>query len=486
MFIEGKLFRKAGEGSGGGGGSDPHNLGWYATEAALTTAHPTAEAGDWAIVGSTDTVWVWDTDTSAWVDTDTKGEVTSVNSKTGAVVLSAEDVGAVPQYEVMPAASATNSGECVQYIGSTGTYTHGYIYENKETTTYTDSVEFNPASISGTTVTATAGALAGLCEEYGSGDITDIIKGTLTYDLAGGLLVFVGLDDTDTQVCTFQLYTQDYEDAGFTFTGTLADGDVINFTCTITASSAYAWERIDVQPTPEALPDQTGQNGKYLTTNGTTASWGSINALQNTATGLKSLTILGTATSGNQSINIGKESSAANNYNVAIGYQATSNTMGTVVGCGASDSGGGVAVGYSATSSSNYGTAIGPFASVGAFSAIALGYAATNNTANTMVVCFGGSANYRLLNSDGTIPTARLTKVNSTVTLAAADWSAGTQTVTVSGVTSTGIIFVSPDPTDQAAYTSAGIIATAQSTDSITFTCTSTPSADIDVVVIML
>lgn len=71
LFVAGKLFKKAGEGSGGGG--DQHNLGYYATESALTTAHPTATDGDWAIVGTTDTVWVWDSDTNAWVDTGNAG-----------------------------------------------------------------------------------------------------------------------------------------------------------------------------------------------------------------------------------------------------------------------------------------------------------------------------------------------------------------------------------------------------------------------------
>lgn len=71
----------------GGGGSDKHNLGWFATPTALEEAHPTAEAGDWAIVGETDTVWIWDTDNSAWVDSDRKGQVTSVNGQTGDVVL---------------------------------------------------------------------------------------------------------------------------------------------------------------------------------------------------------------------------------------------------------------------------------------------------------------------------------------------------------------------------------------------------------------
>lgn len=77
---------------GSGGGGDQHNLGYYATQAALEEAYPTAEAGDWAIVGTTDTVWIWDTDNSAWVDSDQKGQVTSVNNQTGAVTIGANDI----------------------------------------------------------------------------------------------------------------------------------------------------------------------------------------------------------------------------------------------------------------------------------------------------------------------------------------------------------------------------------------------------------
>lgn len=72
---------------GDSGGGDQHNLGYYTTKNELEEAHPTAEAGDWAIVGTTDTVWIWDTDTSAWVDSDQKGQVTSVNNQTGDVTV---------------------------------------------------------------------------------------------------------------------------------------------------------------------------------------------------------------------------------------------------------------------------------------------------------------------------------------------------------------------------------------------------------------
>lgn len=44
-------------------------VGYYETGDALKAAHPAAQAGNWAIVGATDTIWVWDTETGAWLDT---------------------------------------------------------------------------------------------------------------------------------------------------------------------------------------------------------------------------------------------------------------------------------------------------------------------------------------------------------------------------------------------------------------------------------
>lgn len=42
--------------------------GWYATPEALKAAVPVGENGWWAVVGTTDTIWTWDGDTGAWVD----------------------------------------------------------------------------------------------------------------------------------------------------------------------------------------------------------------------------------------------------------------------------------------------------------------------------------------------------------------------------------------------------------------------------------
>lgn len=100
-------------------------LGWYETEQALQAAHPTGENGQWAIIGSTDTIWTWDSDTSAWVNSGaqvdlsnyyTKGQanaafataaqgkkadtaVQSVNGKSGTeVTLDPQDVGGLSTY----------------------------------------------------------------------------------------------------------------------------------------------------------------------------------------------------------------------------------------------------------------------------------------------------------------------------------------------------------------------------------------------------
>lgn len=45
-----------------------HDKGYFANPAALQEAVPTGADGDYAIVGTTDTIWLWDTDTQSWVD----------------------------------------------------------------------------------------------------------------------------------------------------------------------------------------------------------------------------------------------------------------------------------------------------------------------------------------------------------------------------------------------------------------------------------
>ena len=73
-----------------------------------------------------------------------------------------------------------------------------------------------------------------------------------------------------------------------------------------------------------------------------------------------------------------------------------------------------------------------------------------------------------------------------TVTLASASRSNDEITVTATWVTATNSVIVSPVPSDISDYTSAGIYCSAQGTDSLTFSCSTTPSGDIDVNVMII
>ena len=78
------------------------------------------------------------------------------------------------------------------------------------------------------------------------------------------------------------------------------------------------------------------------------------------------------------------------------------------------------------------------------------------------------------------------TKGLTTATLASGSWSSNTQTVTVTGVTASNSVIVSPDPASYAAYTAAGIHCSSQGANSLTFTCTTVPTSAITVNVLIM
>ena len=57
-------------------------VGWYQNYEALYAAHNTGYDGNWAIVGETDTIWVWDSDTGVWKDTDQSSKFANYYDKT--------------------------------------------------------------------------------------------------------------------------------------------------------------------------------------------------------------------------------------------------------------------------------------------------------------------------------------------------------------------------------------------------------------------
>lgn len=55
-----------------------HDKGFFATPEALREAYPTANAGDHAVVGTTDTLWVWDAELTpepGWIDSGERAHI---------------------------------------------------------------------------------------------------------------------------------------------------------------------------------------------------------------------------------------------------------------------------------------------------------------------------------------------------------------------------------------------------------------------------
>lgn len=65
--------------------------------------------------------------------------------------------------------------------------------------------------------------------------------------------------------------------------------------------------------------------------------------------------------------------------------------------------------------------------------------------------------------------------------LTVAGWSSNSQTVTVSGVTASNTVIVSPAPASYSEYSVCGVYCSAQSANSLTFTCSETPSGALTV-----
>ena len=74
------------------------------------------------------------------------------------------------------------------------------------------------------------------------------------------------------------------------------------------------------------------------------------------------------------------------------------------------------------------------------------------------------------------------------LTLTVGGWSTLTQTLTATGITATNTVIVSPANTiaNVNNYANANIICTAQGSNSLTFTCSITPTSDIAINIIYL
>lgn len=75
---------------------------------------------------------------------------------------------------------------------------------------------------------------------------------------------------------------------------------------------------------------------------------------------------------------------------------------------------------------------------------------------------------------------------STTATLAVNSWSSSTQTVSVTGVTSSNNVIVAPAPASISDYTTAGIYCSAQGSGTLTFTCDTVPTSAITVNVMIV
>jgi hypothetical protein len=177
--------------------------------------------------------------------------------------------------------------------------------------------------------------------------------------------------------------------------------------------ATYSWTQTDVQPQAGGLPSQTGNAGKFLTTDGTDASW-SNKPIVNNGTRSGDIIIKGSSSAGQglnivmgnlasvsgsqtqRSIAIGIMASCENQNQIAIGQMAKATSGGT--SC--------IAIGYDAQAKANDAIAINGKATAQAAIQLGGGVNVTNSDANTFKVG-NGNGNFELMSADGTIPAAR-------------------------------------------------------------------------------
>lgn len=98
-------------------------VGFYATYEALYAAHDTGYDGNWAIVGDTDTIWVWDSNTGVWKDTGESSKFANYYDKEQIDALLAAMKSKFKTVTVAASAWTTGSYSVTWDDGSTTSYT---------------------------------------------------------------------------------------------------------------------------------------------------------------------------------------------------------------------------------------------------------------------------------------------------------------------------------------------------------------------------
>lgn len=100
----------------------------------------------------------------------------------------------------------------------------------------------------------------------------------------------------------------------------------------------------------------------------------------------------------------------------------------------------------------------------------------------------GAASGVATLGANGLVPPSQLPAsgsalVATTVTIATGDWSAGSATKALTGMTTTANVWASPNAASYAVFANAGMRCTAQASNSLTFTCDSVPASSVTVII---
>ena len=168
--------------------------GWYATPEALKAAVPVGENGWWAVVGTTDTIWTWDSDTGAWVNTQAKVDLSDYLTQTqikallaGYMPLRAATTTVLGGVKLSEDFTADEDGT-LHLAGGTalGPYPVGSIYQSTDPT--------SPAQLFGGTWEQIAQdrVLMGASDSHPAGSTVEAglpnITGTMTIDGGSGIM----------------------------------------------------------------------------------------------------------------------------------------------------------------------------------------------------------------------------------------------------------------------------------------------------------
>lgn len=229
---------------------------------------------------------------ASWAEIEQGGAVSSVNGQTGAVVLSAEDVGAVEKNQ-----GSENAGKFLkvgadgQVIASAESGGGGLAAVAHDATLEGDGTDANPLKLSTSTAAEISAAQSTADKADNAAEVAQQTANLAGQEAAQALSVLAGKVNI----------AQGADNAGKVMTvgtdGNLAPADAPS----------------------SSLPDQTGNAGKFLMTDGTSASW--EEALVNNATNKTSSVALGENASakGANSVCIGTWSGSISGGGIAIG-----------------------------------------------------------------------------------------------------------------------------------------------------------------------